>query len=278
MQNSLNIALGYARLLDWAVFPVHSVISGKCTCGNNRCSNKGKHPATRNGVKDATKHDKQIERLWGNRTFLNVGIATGEISNIFVLDIDTDIDKETGMSGFEALAELEEKYGNLPPTPHQITGSGGLHYVFKFHVGIKNKGRIFPSIDIRGDGGYIVAAPSLHESGKEYVWELEHRPSDIDVADAPGWLIEKTLNKHKNGRYKAKPSEEYLNILQGVSDGERNNSLTSLIGHLLARKIDYRVAYELVKLWNINRVDPPLEEEVVLNTFNNLLRREVGKR
>lgn len=64
---------------------------------------------------------------WIKRPFLNIGIATGQASGFFVLDIDTKIHEGTGMTGLEALKILEEEHGKLPSTPHQLTGSGGIH-------------------------------------------------------------------------------------------------------------------------------------------------------
>src|SRR5699024_4806013 len=108
----------------------------------------------------------------------------------------------------------------------------------KYQDGVRNKGNLFPSIDIRGDGGYIVVSPSVHVNG-DYQWEVSNRPSEVDIAEAPGWLLESVKTKH-NGVYKAKPVTDYIRILQGVGEGERNNALITLIGHLLARNIDYR--------------------------------------
>lgn len=275
---NLKTSLGYARLLGWCVFPLHTIIHGKCTCNNLNCKDKGKHPATKNGFKDATIDERKIIEWWTERPYLNIGIKTGKRSGIFVLDIDTKVHSDTGMTGIESLKELENKHGILPNTPIQITGSGGLHYVFKYIEGIRNKGNIFPSIDVRGDGGYIVASPSIHESGDSYIWELSSRPSEIAIAEPPNWLVDKLLNKDTKGQYKLKPTNEYIRILQGVEDGERNNALVTLIGHLLARNIDYREAFEIVHIWNESRVNPPLDSDSVTIAFNNILQREAESR
>src|SRR5699024_235862 len=245
---NLKAALGYARVLGWHVFPIHSIIHGKCTCNNPNCSNKGKHPATRNGVKDATIDTNQIKEWWSNRPYLNIGIETGKRSGMFVLDVDTSIDDLANVNGIKALEVLEQKQGKLPNTPIQVTGSKGLHYVFNYVEGVRNRGNIFPSIDVRGDGGYIVAAPSIHASGKTYQWKAASKPSEIEVKDAPHWLINSIVKQKVNGRYKPKPTSDYIRILQGVSEGNRNNALVTLIGHLLALKIDYSEVYEIVHI------------------------------
>jgi len=274
---NLKVALGYVRLLGWACFPLHSIINDNCSCGKSNCTSPGKHPASLNGLKDATKDESQIIKWWTERPYLNIGIATGQISGFFVLDIDTTIHKGSGMTGHEALSELEKRYGDLPRTPQQITGSGGLHYLFKYENGIKNRGNLFPSIDVRGDGGYIVASPSIHETGNKYEWEVNGRPSEIEVAEAPSWLVGALVTKRTDGSYKAIPTSEYVRILQGVSEGERNNSLMTLIGHLIVR-LDYREAFEFVHMWNESRVNPPLGTDIVTTAFNNIPRREAEKR
>lgn len=275
---NLKAALGYARFLGWSVFPLHSIINGKCTCNKDNCSDAGKHPATKNGLKDATKEEQKIIKWWTDRPFLNIGVATGQVSGFFAVDIDNKLHKGTGMTGFEALEELENKYSKLPDTVQQYTGSGGLHILFRYEEGIRNKGNIFPSIDIRGDGGYIVVSPSVHETGNKYEWDAEYHPLEHDIKVAPSWLNNILNQKNQpNGKYKPKPTSEYLRIFQGVCEGERNNALVTLIGHLIVR-LDYREAFEIVHLWNETRVNPPLEADTVTTAFNNILRREAEKR
>lgn len=275
---NLKTALGYARLLGWSVFPLHSIIHQNCTCNNSNCSNKGKHPATRRGVKDATTDENIITKWWTERPYLNIGVATGEVSGFFVLDIDTDLHQGTGLTGFEALEELEKEHGQLPSTPYQITGSGGNHYLFNHVEGIGNKTNLFPSIDIRGDGGYIVVSPSIHKSGRKYAWELDHYPSTMDIAESPKWLVDAILPKTDDGRFKARPVSDYVNILQEVNEGERNDALMTLIGHLIVSRLDYREAFEIVHIWNESRVHPPLDRDTVTTAFNNVLNREIEKR
>lgn len=149
--------------------------------------------------------------------------------------------------------------------------------LFKHVKGIKNKTNLFPSIDIKSDGGYIVASPSIHETGNRYEWEVEHLPSMMAIAEAPNWLLNIAVYK-VNDKYTPKPVSEYVRIKHGVSEGERNNALMTLIGHLIARNIDYREAFEIVHIWNECRVDPPLPHDVVTKAFNNILRRELEKR
>ena len=146
------------------------------------------------------------------------GIVTGAVSRIVVLDVDSP-------DGMESL----KKYNlHLPPTPTVQTGGGGLHYYFR-HPGYhcKNFTKKYPGIDFRGDGGYVVAPPSLHKSGNYYTWLIP--PWDEELADAPDWLLN-LIEKQGTGG-KLRPEEWKVDIPKG----ERNDELTRRAGSLLAR-------------------------------------------
>jgi len=252
------------------VFPLHSVVNGQCTCGDKECDNQGKHPRTWNGFNAATTDINAITEWFRKWPDSNIGIPTGEINGFFVLDVDPR------HNGHITLESLIDEHGKLPETVEAITGSKGSHYLFKHHEGIVNKNGFLEGLDIRGKGGYIVASPSNHISGGNYEWELSSRPVETQIAEAPQWLLD-MVKQDKHSEVNIRPSEDYLHILKGVKDGGRNESMMSLIGHLLAKKIDYRIAYELVMLWNI-RNEPPLDDKVVINAFNNILRREAARK
>ena len=94
----LQSALAYASF-GWAVFPVHSIRDGKCTCGNPRCSSPGKHPLTRHGFKDATTAPAVIAAWWRKYPWANIAVATGGKSGrLLVIDIDNK--PENGAIGF----------------------------------------------------------------------------------------------------------------------------------------------------------------------------------
>ena len=107
------------RLLNnrFRVLPLHSIKDGGCTCGNADCHSPGKHPLTKNGVKDATNTPGTILGWRGRWPDSNTGVATGR--GLVVLDIDPR------NGGDESLAELIEKYGPLPETVTVSTGGGG---------------------------------------------------------------------------------------------------------------------------------------------------------
>src|SRR5207249_4496965 len=160
-------------------------------------------------------------------------IVTGTESGIFVLDID-------GAEGLKTLRELEAKYGPLPVTVMFITGSGGLHYVFK-HPGthIPTKASIAHKIDVRGDGGQIIAPPSRHVSGGTYRLDPNRAPRGfesvppaqrtVDVAEAPRWLLSLIVSSSASGEHgNTGPRFDIQAALDGVPKGKRDDTIFRL--------------------------------------------------
>ena len=137
-----------------------------------------KEPACRRGFKDATTNPATIRRWWLARADYNIGIATGIVSSVWILDVD-------GAAGAAPLADLEAKYGPLPSTVTSVT-SAGCHLWWRATGPIPSSvGRIRAGLDVRADGGYVVAPPSAHPDGPVYRW-LNAAP----LALAPDWLVE----------------------------------------------------------------------------------------
>lgn len=151
-------ALQYARL-GWQVLPVHWPMGNGCSCKRPDCTNPGKHPLTLHGVHDATTDRRQIRKWWRTWPEANIGVATGAASGIFVVDADGAVGRET----------LVQLCGN-PRTLMSRTGNG-RHYFFRYPgERIRNSVRFAPGLDVRGDGGYVIAPPSRHQNGKRYRW------------------------------------------------------------------------------------------------------------
>ena len=200
----LQAALGYARR-GWRVMPLHEIIEGDCSCGKDCGNSKAKHPRTRHGLKDATVNEDAIRAWWDQWPSANVGLATGPESGFFMVGPD-------GQAGIDALAELERKHGALPLTPRLRSGGGGRHYYLAWPAegGIKSGANYngLP-IDVRGLGGLVVAAPSLHASGNRYTWEVP--PDGMELAQAPPWLLQ-WLRTGKGTTGKRKPRDERTNL------------------------------------------------------------------
>ena len=265
----LRAAKAYAELLSWSVLPVHSVVNGECTCGKH-CSAPGKHPRTWDGLKSATTDLSIINKWFTLHPDSNIGVVTGRVSGFFAFDVD-------GKEGEESLERLTSHFGVLPDTVQAITGSGSSHYLFNYQEGIGSKTKLFPSIDIRGDGGYIVVSPSNHISGNQYQWELSSRPIETEIAESPQWLLDAVITPQGTPQVKAE-SNYWQNLISGVNDGGRNNAATQLAGHLFRRYVDPFIIMEIMTLWNNGRNNPPLDPSELDTIVNSIAGKEYKRR
>jgi len=187
----LRAALRYAEEYHLAVFPCFEVVGGDCVCPRERrhggmCGSPGKHPRTGRGFQDATTEVGAIRRWWGKWPGAHIGIATGERSGIVVVDVDPR------NGGDESLHELEAAHGALPETPRVLTGGGGVHVWFARPQAAHVTGRpLAQGVDIKADGGYVIAAPSGHLSGRRYGWELTAKIGELPFAVLPDWIADK---------------------------------------------------------------------------------------
>lgn len=163
----LEHALHYASQ-GWAVLPLHSIEDGHCTCGNPDCNSQGKHPLISGGSRSATTNSSIIEGWWHYHPNANIGIATGSASGLIVVDIDHG----PGKNGYQNIAALEAEHGALPYDTCVRTGSQGLHIYLSLEGQLipNSASKLAAHVDVRGEGGYVVAPPSLHLSGKTYEW------------------------------------------------------------------------------------------------------------
>ena len=207
----------------------------------------------------------QVRAWYARSPQANLGIVTGAVSGLVVLDIDPK------HGGDASLAELEHRHGPLPRTLEAVSGGGGRHLYFA-HPGapVPNRAGLAPGIDVRGDGGMIVAPPSVHPSGARYIWKAGHAPGQLAPAPLPGWLHE-TLAA--SGTHPGHPLTHWRNLVaDGVPEGERNSTIASLAGHLLWHGVDAEVATELLLAWNRERCRPPLPDEEVVRTVESIAR------
>lgn len=263
----LKAALWYAGV-GWPVFPLHSIQEGRCTCGSGDCGKSaGKHPRTAHGLKDATTDADQIRRWWARSPESNIGIATGAAAGFMALDVDPR------GCGDELLWELERQHGELPATVISLTGGGGAHLLFKHAEGLKNQaGEIGPGLDLKTDGGYIVAPPSMHLSGRRYCWEGSSRPGEVSLASAPAWLLELArrakANENGNGGGAAKPVDAK------ILHGQRNSTLASLAGSMRRRGMAAPEIEAALVAVNQRRCDPPLPPDEVHQIAESVGRYE----
>ena len=140
----------------------------------------GKKPATAQGLYSASTKTVQFRAYWDRSNPCNIAIATGK--GLVVIDVDV----KKGRPGLSALNQIQNEYGKLPSTLQSSTPTGGIHlyYYYPTNAKLRNRANLYPGIDVRADGGYVVAPPSVID-GKPYRWMNEH-----PIADAPAWLVE----------------------------------------------------------------------------------------
>lgn len=268
---TIDYAFHYASL-GIPVLPLHYMMpSGACSCGEAKPCKKGKHPFGRlapHGLTDATTDTATI-RQWFDGKPYNIGICTGTASRIFVLDRD---DRD---GGDQSLADLEDTHSKLPTTLTQRTGNG-VHYLFHLPPDqpIKNSAKkLAPGLDIRGVGGYIVAAPSVHENGNTYTWLDCDLPTREQIADAPSWLLDLILQGVKTASIPAAASTAFANEFgpsfvwpDKIADGQgREDFLIRAAGHLRGKGLGQSDINRILLDFNQQHIDPPLDATAVLD-------------
>lgn len=178
----LSAALHYAAS-GWRVFPVHGWRDDCCTCGDPSCPRPAKHPLTHHGLHDASTDEGKIRQWWHQWPDANIGVCAEDIGVVM------DIDPRNG--GDASLDRLIAEYGVLPETVEVMTGGGGTHYYFRSPVRLSKGGlEGYPGIDVQAAGGYVIAPPSLHRSGRRYEFEAS---SDLmlgqPIGECPAWLF-----------------------------------------------------------------------------------------
>ena len=222
---------------------------------------QGKSPLCVGGFKSATV-DTAILQEWNKKFFdCNIGIPTGQLNNIFVLDVD-------GEQGLQSLECLERLYGKLD-VPTVITGKG-KHLYFKMpeNIDIKSSvSKIADHIDIRANGGYVVAPPSIHENGHQYTWE--NFDINQDFPQAPSWLISLITNAEKQSL----PVSGVLEEISNAPQGQRNDTLYKRSISLIARAMRENLNMAEIKE---NIIDAAmlsgLSKEEAIKTFDNALK------
>jgi len=207
-------------------------------------------------------------KRWPNA---NVGIVTGQISNLVVIDVDPAHHGEDSLSGLVA------RFGALPLTVTANSGGGGRHLYFSAPadpVPVRSRVGVAPGIDVRAEGGMVVAPPSKHPSGGRYHWITDASAPDIP-APLPRWLIRLV----QSSRPQAGHGASYWRTLaaNGVEEGQRNSSIASFTGHLLWCGVDLEVIKELLLCWNQVRARPPLGDDEVIRTIESIHKTHEGE-
>lgn len=250
----LNTALYYAKEYGWAVFPVR----------------QNKKPYTPHGCKDAKKDPGAIRSWWTKHPNAGIGVATGSASNLIVIDLDIDDTKD--LNGYEELRKWEKEHGELPETVTAITGRGGNHLYFHYEGDdIGNSAGILEGVDVRGEGGYVIAPPSPHPNGTEYAWELP--PDEYEVADLDENVLQFLLYKEA----KENADSETFQMPDVIESGTRNDILYRLACSLQAKGLPDAAIIEAVMVTNLEKCDVPIDRKEVEVLCSSAFSYEKGK-
>jgi hypothetical protein len=203
--------------------------------------------------------ESEIVEIFEQNPEANVGVVTGRVSHLLVLDADAP----------DALHKLNK---GVPVTPITETARG-RHYYFELpSENIRSATSLAEGLDLRAEGGYVVAPPSVHPSGKVYEWVIP--PIEAQPAPPPAWLLE-MLRKQR----KQQNAERISEIVRGVPEGRRNVSAAALAGKLVGcfPPQDWEIAWILLEAWNA-RNKPPLDKRELRRVFEKISKRELQKR
>jgi hypothetical protein len=279
-------ALAYAERLGWPVVPLYGLarVGGRlvCTCKRgSACPCPGKHPRLFEWQKHASADPAAVREWWGRWPDSGVGLATGAGAGHVVLDEDT----AKGKTGDEERAALERQHGPLPETPRAITGSGGYHHFFDPQgVVVGNRVNLRPGLDIRGDGGQVVAAPTLHVSGALYAWEAGCSPLEVPLAPLPDWLLQLVGTRSDEAaegltlappdmaglpplERRARRARAYVQKMPGAVAGQAGHAATFVVATTLVRgfALPADVALDIISTEFNPRCSPPWEEGDLLH-------------
>jgi hypothetical protein len=277
----LDAALAFARR-GHAVLPLTWPIevNGRLVCSCRRaadCTAAAKHPYGRlapNGLLSAATDEAVIRKWFADTPAVNLGVVTDKL---IVLDIDPRHD------GDSSLAAVEREYV-FPPTWRVMTGGGGEHVIFKCPDGAaigsssaSSNPLLGAGIDIRARGGYIVAPPSRHLAGRAYAWSVDHHPADIELAEAPAWLIEKLVPApSRQAEALPQPYQIWLKLTREPVTEYADLACARFAGYLV-RHLDPAVALDILFWWNEHVCRPPLEAAEVHRIWRRIVHRHAER-
>lgn len=247
-----DAAVAYARR-GWAVFALKP---------------RSKEPATLHGVKDATTDAEAVDEWWTEHPRCNIGIAMGAPSSGLTA-IDVDVDEAAGKDGMETLRAWERAHGELPETASAITGRGGVHMLYRME-GVRNSVGGDCAVDVRGEGGYIVAPPSVHPNGNRYEWEYD--PDDYGVADAD----ENVRAFVESVRPKRDESAPKLHVPKRIGEGKRNDTLFRMACSMQSQEWPDEAIRAAIEAANRMQCEPPLPDDDVSKLLDSALSLPKG--
>ena len=233
---------------------------------------KDKRPLTANGFKDATTDVEKVEYWWNIHPDANIGIATGRPSGGIVV-VDMDIDDDEDKDGYLSFTKwVNENYLILPETWLSITGRGGYHMIFKSSFPVKSRIGWLDAVDVRSDGGYIVAPPSIHPNGRRYEWE--DAPEDLPIADSSDTDVEFLLNSIN---VVDKPVGEPLKVPDVIPKGHRDEMMFKLACKYQSMGMSDEEMEAALNVANQTRCQPPLSDKEIKQKIKQAQKYQKGE-
>ena len=259
-RDNTDAALAIAAC-GFRIVPLHTMDGAACDCTRKDCASAAKHPRITNWPKEASTDPGKVTRWFTQWPAANIGIATGAESGCVVIDIDPR------NGGDETIRGLVETHGLFPQGPVAYTGGAGWHYYFK-HPGGKVLSRsIAPGVDVKGDGGQVVAPPSFHASGNQYEWT--ETGTEYPLPDLPDWLLLMVKSDHDEGMSGYKRP-----VVGTIAEGKRNETLLSLGGTMRRRGFGQEAIFRALSAENEERCAPALDRTVVAQIAASVARYE----
>lgn len=218
------------------------------------------------GFKDATTNVNKVYSWWKKCPDANIGMATGAASGgVFAVDVD-DNHEGNDVDGSDSLIEWEEANGELPKTREHVTGSGGVHMLYRCPSGVsvRSTGDVIPSVQIKADGGYIVMPPSVHPNGNRY-----EVAEEFDIAEADSLVLK--LASERGAQETAA-----FELPERIPNGERNNTLFKFACSLQAQGIKDGLIAQMVSNANKAQCDEPLSDADVKKILGSALKYNKG--
>ena len=212
-----------------------------------------------------TPTEDQIRTWWTKWPKANVGIVTGKISNLIVIDIDTD----------EGNEKIEELLPSNLETPMSTTPSGGKHIYFSYQEGISNSVRFLEGCDIRSQGGYIIAPPSRNGNGNPYAWIDAYKINKTEIAVMPEALLTIIKNFYiysSSSQQNNNPQHSATNVTISLEKGGRDHTLFHMANCLIKGGMQKENTEYLLSLI-AKQCNPPFPESEAKDKIESALKR-----
>lgn len=219
------------------------------------------------GFKDATTNVNRVYMWWRKCPDANIGMAMGAASGgVFAVDVD-DNHEGSEIDGSDSLIEWEEANGELPRTREHVTGSGGVHMLYRCPSGVsvRSTGDVIPSVQIKADGGYIVMPPSVHPNGNRY-----EVAEDCEIAEADSLVLK--LASERGAQESAA-----FELPERIPNGERNDTLFRFACSLQAQGMKDGLIAQMVSNANKAQCDEPLSDGDIKKLLGSALKYDKGE-